>query len=173
MEPKNRKKIHFSVPVTDSHLDPRAVDKIRRRRPTPATLFRVSDHSSPEEEPIPHQRSPSTDGGTLNPKRAAPSWSYTPPSLKAVQRIVHSHLGAESTHLLLDEMHPDMAERDSIQSDSSDTDAQFPLPLHTGKEQLTDREPQKNSHGMPIASGAMPATAEENFHSDCRGEVTH
>nr|XP_005994099.1 PREDICTED: protein phosphatase 1 regulatory subunit 1B isoform X2 [Latimeria chalumnae] len=47
MEPKNRKKIQFSVPALPSQLDPRAVEMIRRRRPTPATLFRVSEHSSP------------------------------------------------------------------------------------------------------------------------------
>ncbi|XP_021561618.1 protein phosphatase 1 regulatory subunit 1B isoform X2 [Carlito syrichta] len=47
MDPKDRKKIQFSVPVPPSQLDPRQVEMIRRRRPTPAMLFRLSEHSSP------------------------------------------------------------------------------------------------------------------------------
>uniref|UniRef100_UPI00398EFC6E protein phosphatase 1 regulatory subunit 1B n=1 Tax=Pristiophorus japonicus TaxID=55135 RepID=UPI00398EFC6E len=147
MEPKNRKKIHFSVPATPGQLDPRAVERIRRRRPTPAALFRVSDHSSPEEESSPHQRSPSADNGSVSPKRSTTSCPYRPPSVKAVQRIVQSQLGAGSTDLLSDESNPDVAECDSSLSDSSDTDAQFQLPLRTGKEQPTAQKPRpKHSH---------------------------
>uniref|UniRef100_A0A8B9NMB4 Protein phosphatase 1 regulatory subunit 1B n=1 Tax=Accipiter nisus TaxID=211598 RepID=A0A8B9NMB4_9AVES len=47
MDPKDRKKIQFSVPAPPSQLDPRAVEMIRRRRPTPAMLFQLSEHSSP------------------------------------------------------------------------------------------------------------------------------
>ncbi|XP_053425431.1 protein phosphatase 1 regulatory subunit 1B isoform X2 [Nycticebus coucang] len=63
---------------------------IRRRRPTPAMLFRVSEHSSPEEEASPHQRA-AGEGHHLKSKRSNPC-AYTPPSLKAVQRIAESHL---------------------------------------------------------------------------------
>ncbi|XP_042770731.1 protein phosphatase 1 regulatory subunit 1B isoform X3 [Panthera leo] len=87
MDPKDRKKIQFSVPAPPSQLDPR---QIRRRRPTPAMLFRLSEHSSPEEEASPHQRA-SGEGHHLKSKRPNPC-AYTPPSLKAVQRIAESHL---------------------------------------------------------------------------------
>ncbi|XP_012893212.1 PREDICTED: protein phosphatase 1 regulatory subunit 1B [Dipodomys ordii] len=91
MDPKDRKKIQFSVPAPPSQLDPRQVEMIRRRRPTPAMLFRLSEHSSPEEEASPHQRA-SGEGHHLKSKRASPC-AYTPPSLKAVQqRIAESHL---------------------------------------------------------------------------------
>ncbi|VTJ55284.1 Hypothetical predicted protein [Marmota monax] len=90
MDPKDRKKIQFSVPAPPSQLDPRQVEMIRRRRPTPAMLFRLSEHSSPEEEASPHQRA-SGEGHHLKSKRPNPC-AYTPPSLKAVQRIAESHL---------------------------------------------------------------------------------
>ncbi|XP_074835026.1 protein phosphatase 1 regulatory subunit 1B isoform X2 [Carettochelys insculpta] len=90
MDPKDRKKIQFSVPAPPSQLDPR----IRRRRPTPAMLFQMSEHSSPEEDYSPYQRTLG-EGHLLKTKRTNPC-AYTPPSLKAMQRIVQSHLEAGS-----------------------------------------------------------------------------
>nr|XP_055193207.1 protein phosphatase 1 regulatory subunit 1A isoform X2 [Nyctereutes procyonoides] len=48
MEPDSSpRKIQFTVPLLEPHLDPEAAEQIRRRRPTPATLVLTSDQSSP------------------------------------------------------------------------------------------------------------------------------
>uniref|UniRef100_A0A8U8BAD1 Protein phosphatase 1 regulatory subunit 1B n=1 Tax=Geospiza parvula TaxID=87175 RepID=A0A8U8BAD1_GEOPR len=82
MDPKERKKIQFSVPAPPSNLDPRAVEMVR------GTGDR-GQGSPPIPTPLPPQRS--GEGCLLKPKRTNPC-AYTPPSLKAVQRIVQSHL---------------------------------------------------------------------------------
>uniref|UniRef100_A0A8C8HM67 Protein phosphatase 1 regulatory subunit 1A n=1 Tax=Oncorhynchus tshawytscha TaxID=74940 RepID=A0A8C8HM67_ONCTS len=57
METGSPRKIQFTMPLLDSHLDPEAAEQIRRRRPTPATLVASSDQSSPEidEDRLPNQ----------------------------------------------------------------------------------------------------------------------
>ncbi|XP_017284969.1 protein phosphatase 1 regulatory subunit 1B isoform X2 [Kryptolebias marmoratus] len=82
-EHKERKKIQFAVPASaPTTLDPRQVEMIRRRRPTPATLFRVADQPSPEDDQSAHQvKWVVGENGVLKPKRVNPS-VYQPPSLK-------------------------------------------------------------------------------------------
>ncbi|XP_028268661.1 protein phosphatase 1 regulatory subunit 1B isoform X3 [Parambassis ranga] len=82
-EPKERKKIQFAVPASaPTNLDPRQVEMIRRRRPTPATLFRVADQTSPEDDQSTHQvKWVVGENGVLKPKRVNPN-VYQPPSLK-------------------------------------------------------------------------------------------
>ncbi|XP_029293503.1 protein phosphatase 1 regulatory subunit 1B isoform X2 [Cottoperca gobio] len=90
-EPKERKKIHFAMPASvPPNLDPRQVEMIRRRRPTPATLFRVADQSSPEDDQSTHQWVVG-ENGVLKPKRVNPN-VYQPPSLKAVQKMAEAHM---------------------------------------------------------------------------------
>ncbi|KAM4626835.1 protein phosphatase 1 regulatory subunit 1C isoform 2-T2 [Discoglossus pictus] len=48
MEPNSPKKIQFAVPLFQSQLDPEASEQIRKRRPTPASLVILNDHSPPE-----------------------------------------------------------------------------------------------------------------------------
>ncbi|KAE8284090.1 Protein phosphatase 1 regulatory subunit 1B [Larimichthys crocea] len=87
-----RRKIQFSVPSSvPTQLDPR---QIRRRRPTPATLFRLTDQPSPEEDTGPHQWVLG-ENGALKAKLVHTS-TYQPPSLKAVQRMAQAHLDMSS-----------------------------------------------------------------------------
>ncbi|KAM4697412.1 protein phosphatase 1 regulatory subunit 1C isoform 2-T2 [Rhinophrynus dorsalis] len=48
MEPNSPKKIQFAVPLFQSQLDPEASEQIRKRRPTPASLVILNEHSPPE-----------------------------------------------------------------------------------------------------------------------------
>ncbi|KAI4821890.1 hypothetical protein KUCAC02_007464, partial [Chaenocephalus aceratus] len=107
-KPKERKKLQFAMSSDDEdeprrgrsnfnmprlcalQLDPRQVEMIRRRRPTPATLFRVADQSSPEDDQSTHQWVVG-ENGVLKPKRVNPN-VYQPPSLKAVQKMAEAHM---------------------------------------------------------------------------------
>ncbi|KAJ0016059.1 hypothetical protein NQD34_014349 [Periophthalmus magnuspinnatus] len=87
LEEDERKKIQFSVPSTvPPQLDPRQVEMIRRRRPTPATLFRLTDPPSPDEDA---QQWMFTDNGVL---KSRVTHTYQPPSLKVVQKMAQAHL---------------------------------------------------------------------------------
>ncbi|KAM4624567.1 protein phosphatase 1 regulatory subunit 1B-like [Polymixia lowei] len=88
---ERRRRIQFSVPsAIPTQLDPRQVEMIRRRRPTPATLFRLTDPPSPEEDSGPHQWVLG-ENGALKAKLVNTS-VYQPPSLKAVQMMAQAHL---------------------------------------------------------------------------------
>ncbi|KAM9716036.1 uncharacterized protein ACNS7B_022152 [Menidia menidia] len=92
-EKEAKRKIQFSVPSSGPlQLDPRQVEMIRRRRPTPATLFRLTDPPSPEEESGPHQWVLG-ENGAFKAKLVHMS-TYQPPSLTAVQRMAQAHLSS-------------------------------------------------------------------------------
>ncbi|CAK7299401.1 protein phosphatase 1 regulatory subunit 1A isoform X3 [Vulpes vulpes] len=84
MEPDSSpRKIQFTVPLLEPHLDPEAAEQIRRRRPTPATLVLTSDQSSPE---IDEDRIP-------NP--LLKKVTRTTPTMKELQMMVEHHLGQQ------------------------------------------------------------------------------
>ncbi|XP_036387635.1 protein phosphatase 1 regulatory subunit 1A-like [Megalops cyprinoides] len=91
METGSPRKIQFTVPLLDSHLDPEAAEQIRRRRPTPATLVASSDQSSPEidEDRLPNQL---YKAALLNSPRQRRKGARGTPTMKELQFLVEHHL---------------------------------------------------------------------------------
>ncbi|XP_034054179.1 protein phosphatase 1 regulatory subunit 1A-like [Gymnodraco acuticeps] len=85
------RKIQFTVPLLDTHLDPEAAEQIRRRRPTPATLVASSDQSSPEidEDRLPNQL---YKAALLNSPRQRRKGQKGNPTMKELQFMVEHHL---------------------------------------------------------------------------------
>uniref|UniRef100_A0A8C4RW77 Protein phosphatase 1 regulatory subunit 1A n=1 Tax=Erpetoichthys calabaricus TaxID=27687 RepID=A0A8C4RW77_ERPCA len=91
METGSPRKIQFTVPLLDSHLDPEAAEQIRRRRPTPATLVVSSDQSSPEndEDRMPNQL---YKAALMNSPRQRRKGARGTPTMKELQFLVEHHL---------------------------------------------------------------------------------
>ncbi|KAM7028325.1 LOW QUALITY PROTEIN: protein phosphatase 1 regulatory subunit 1A [Acridotheres tristis] len=91
MEPNSPRKIQFTVPLLEPHLDPEAAEQIRRRRPTPANLVLSSDQSSPEidEDRLPN---PLLKSGLAMSPRQRKKVSRTTPTMKELQTMVEHHL---------------------------------------------------------------------------------
>ncbi|XP_069735562.1 protein phosphatase 1 regulatory subunit 1A isoform X2 [Phaenicophaeus curvirostris] len=91
MEPGSPRRIQFTEPLLEPHLDPEAAEQIRRRRPTPANLVLSSDQSSPEidEDRLPHSLLKS--GLAVSPRQRK-KVSRTTPTMKELQMMVEHHL---------------------------------------------------------------------------------
>ncbi|XP_047597674.1 protein phosphatase 1 regulatory subunit 1A isoform X1 [Lutra lutra] len=89
------RKIQFTVPLLEPHLDPEAAEQIRRRRPTPATLVLTSDQSSPEidEDRIPNPLLKSLQNPSLKLRRGA----VRNPAKRNPQPIYHHWIPREPT----------------------------------------------------------------------------
>uniref|UniRef100_A0ABM5FPM7 Protein phosphatase 1 regulatory subunit 1A n=1 Tax=Pogona vitticeps TaxID=103695 RepID=A0ABM5FPM7_9SAUR len=100
MEPNSPRKIQFTVPLLEPHLDPEAAEQIRRRRPTPATLVLSSDQSSPvSSHTTPHPEidedrlpNPLLKPGLSMSPRQRKKVSRTTPTMKELQMMVEHHL---------------------------------------------------------------------------------
>ncbi|XP_044834514.1 protein phosphatase 1 regulatory subunit 1C isoform X2 [Mauremys mutica] len=91
MEPNSPKKIQFAVPLFQSQIDPEAAEQIRKRRPTPASLVIMNEHSPPE---IDEKRKNNSQGESQNasPKQRKQS-VYAPPAIKGTtqqQRVTEA-----------------------------------------------------------------------------------
>ncbi|XP_020781976.1 protein phosphatase 1 regulatory subunit 1B-like isoform X2 [Boleophthalmus pectinirostris] len=166
-EPKERKKIQFAVPASaPTNLDPRQVEMIRRRRPTPATLFRVADQASPDDDPSMHQWVVG-ENGILKPKRINQN-VYQPPSLKAVQKMAEAHMQHLGVYTALeepcegDEDEQDWQEEDDHQDTTAPEQPDRPSPkqIQAATDEDEDEEEEKG-----ISKNNMKGTTEEHSRS--------
>ncbi|XP_051949500.1 protein phosphatase 1 regulatory subunit 1B-like isoform X2 [Xyrauchen texanus] len=146
MEPKERRKIHFAVPATEpTQLDPRQVEMIRRRRPTPATLFKVSDQTTTEDDNSTHQWVVG-ENGVLKPKLINPN-IYQPPSLKAVQQMAEAQMLKLGVYPHVEEEGEEPILREEEELSSSHTPELLPLKIHRSKWawRITNRESERQA----------------------------
>uniref|UniRef100_A0A8D3DB26 Protein phosphatase 1 regulatory subunit 1A n=1 Tax=Scophthalmus maximus TaxID=52904 RepID=A0A8D3DB26_SCOMX len=126
METGSPRKIQFTVPLLDTHLDPEAAEQIRRRRPTPATLVASSDQSSPGKL--------ISDGDVLqaallNSPRQRRKGQKGTPTMKELQFMVEHHLYMQQ-----------QGAGDECSSESCLSDRPSPDSVPTGEELPHDNE---------------------------------
>ncbi|KAG7495380.1 phosphatase 1 regulatory subunit 1A [Solea senegalensis] len=128
METGSPRKIQFTVPLLDTHLDPEAAEQIRRRRPTPATLVVSSDQSSPEidEDRLPNQL---YKAALLNSPRQRRKGQKGTPTMKELQFLVEHHLYRQQ-----------QGAGDECSSESCLSDRPSPESVPTGEELPHDNE---------------------------------
>ncbi|XP_028268659.1 protein phosphatase 1 regulatory subunit 1B isoform X2 [Parambassis ranga] len=157
-EPKERKKIQFAVPASaPTNLDPRQVEMIRRRRPTPATLFRVADQTSPEDDQSTHQWVVG-ENGVLKPKRVNPN-VYQPPSLKAVQKMAEAHMQHLGVYPPLED--PCEGEEDEDHCEGEEGEEASPTKADDHQETTTTEQSDKLSSVRETAKQIQTAQEEE------------
>ncbi|KAM9758994.1 protein phosphatase 1 regulatory subunit 1A-like [Menidia menidia] len=125
METGSPRKIQFTVPLLDTHLDPEAAEQIRRRRPTPATLVASSDQSSPEidEDRLPNQL---YKAALLNSPRQRRKGQKGTPTMKELQFMVEHHLYRQQQQGAGDECSSESCLSDRPSPDSFPTGEELP-----------------------------------------------
>ncbi|XP_033826864.1 protein phosphatase 1 regulatory subunit 1B isoform X2 [Periophthalmus magnuspinnatus] len=162
-EQKERKKIQFAVPTSaPSNLDPRQVEMIRRRRPTPATLFRVADQASPDDDPSSHQWVVG-ENGILKPKRINQN-VYQPPSLKAVQKMAEAHMQHLGVYTALEDPCEDEEEEQDWQDWQGEDDHQ-----DTATPEQPDRPSPKKIQAATDEDEAEEEEEKSNFKNNMKG----
>lgn len=165
VEPKEKRKIHFAVPAIEpTQLDPRQVEMIRRRRPTPATLFKVADQTSPEDDISNHQWVVG-ENGVLKPRRINPN-IYQPPSLKAVQEMAEAQMLKLGVCPYVEDEgeEPILNEREELKSSCT-----------TGSQEQTDMTGNQSGFRKAIATEVTDEEEEVEEESDdvTDQEITH
>ncbi|XP_005726175.1 protein phosphatase 1 regulatory subunit 1B isoform X1 [Pundamilia nyererei] len=170
-EPKERKKIQFAVPANaPTNLDPRQVEMIRRRRPTPATLFRVADQSSPEDDQSTHQvKWVVGENGVLKPKRVNPN-VYQPPSLKAVQKMAEAHMQKLGVYPPLEDPCEGEEDEDYLKGEEGEDAA--PTKAADRQETAATEQSDKFSSVRETAKQIQPAQEEDEEEEDMKGDTT-
>uniref|UniRef100_G1PLS9 Protein phosphatase 1 regulatory subunit 1A n=1 Tax=Myotis lucifugus TaxID=59463 RepID=G1PLS9_MYOLU len=155
MEPDNSpRKIQFTVPLLEPHLDPEAAEQIRRRRPTPATLVLTSDQSSPEidEDRIPN---PLLKGSLFSCPQRRPSIPTTP----ELQMMVEHHLGQQQQGEEPEGAAESKETQETCPPETTDTEAESRLGASGKAQKLAESTPKTQERGSE-----KPSTEELSTH---------
>ncbi|KAM8982675.1 protein phosphatase 1 regulatory subunit 1A isoform X2 [Sarcophilus harrisii] len=152
------RKIQFTVPLLEPHLDPEAAEQIRRRRPTPATLVLTSDQSSPEidEDRLPNPLFKSTL--SMSPRQRK-KVTRTTPTMKELQMMVEHHLGQQQNQQG-EETEAAAAESEETQQscgpESADSEMDSKLSLPGAAQRLPESIPKIQETGSEERSSEAP-----------------
>ncbi|XP_062931175.1 protein phosphatase 1 regulatory subunit 1A isoform X1 [Cynocephalus volans] len=180
MEPDNSpRKIQFTVPLLEPHLDPEAAEqditilqdsecleilskarkqvKIRRRRPTPATLVLTSDQSSPEidEDRIPNPLLKSTLA--MSPRQRK-KMTRTTPTMKELQMMVEHHLGQQQQGEEPEGAAESTGTQESCPPGITDTEVESRLGTSGTAQKPAESTPKTQERGTEEPSTEEPST---------------
>ncbi|XP_017903128.1 PREDICTED: protein phosphatase 1 regulatory subunit 1A isoform X1 [Capra hircus] len=154
------RKIQFTVPLLEPHLDPEAAEQIRRRRPTPATLVLTSDQSSPEvdEDRIPNPLLKPTLSMSPRQRKKA---TRTTPTMKELQMMVEHHLGQQEPGEEPEGAAESTGTQESCPPGITDTAAES-RPGTSGKTYTRQRTHRKHArNGSCMSTGPYPRRGSE------------
>ncbi|XP_003790516.1 protein phosphatase 1 regulatory subunit 1A [Otolemur garnettii] len=151
------RKIQFTVPLLEPHLDPEAAEQIRRRRPTPATLVLTSDQSSPEidEDRIPNPLLKSTL--SMSPRQRKKMTRITP-TMKELQMMVEHHLGQQEQGEEPEGAAESTGAQESCPSGITDTGAESKMGTSGTAQKPAESIPKTQEWGSEKSSTEEPST---------------
>ncbi|XP_046922320.1 protein phosphatase 1 regulatory subunit 1A [Lynx rufus] len=151
------RKIQFTVPLLEPHLDPEAAEQIRRRRPTPATLVLTSDQSSPEidEDRIPNPLLKSTL--SMSPRQRK-KVTRTTPTMKELQMMVEHHLGQQQQGEEPEGAAESTGTQESCPPGITDTEAELRLGPSGKAQKPAESIPKTQERGSEKPSTGEPTT---------------
>ncbi|KAF6121204.1 protein phosphatase 1 regulatory inhibitor subunit 1A [Phyllostomus discolor] len=158
MEPDNSpRKIQFTVPLLEPHLDPEAAEQIRRRRPTPATLVLTSDQSSPEidEDRIPNPLLKSTLAMSPRQRKKV---TRTTPTMKELQMMVEHHLGQQQQEEEPEGAAESTGTQETCPSGITDTEAESRLGASEKAQKPAESTPKTQKRDSKKPSTEEPST---------------
>ncbi|XP_032732452.1 protein phosphatase 1 regulatory subunit 1A [Lontra canadensis] len=151
------RKIQFTVPLLEPHLDPEAAEQIRRRRPTPATLVLTSDQSSPEidEDRIPNPLLKSTLAMSPRQRKKV---TRTTPTMKELQMMVEHHLGQQQQGEEPEGAAESTGAQESCPPGMKDTEAELRLGSAGRAQKPAEPIPKAQERGSEKPSKEEPTT---------------
>ncbi|KAL6464683.1 hypothetical protein MHYP_G00270000 [Metynnis hypsauchen] len=164
MDTGSPRKIQFTVPLLDSHLDPEAAEQIRRRRPTPATLVASSDQSSPE---IDEDRLSNHlyKQALLNSPRQRRKGAKGTPTMKELQFMVEHHLHRQQQGTADESSESCLSERTSPDAEPGGEE----LPEDEGSWSTTEKE---TSEALEKLRCQMEELSRESLSEAAGGTLT-